>query len=58
MCLYLHGESGSLLIVVIEQVGHERGVVGETLTHPQCDRLTREGAVAACWLHVDSRACC
>lgn len=48
MCLYLHGEGCGLLIVVIEQVGHERGVVGETLTHPQRDRLAREGAVAAC----------
>lgn len=47
LCLYLHGESCGLLIVVIEQIGHERGVVGETLAHPQRDGLTREGAVAA-----------
>lgn len=57
-CLYLHGESCGLLIVVIEQVGHEGGVVGEALAHAQRDGLTREGAVAACRLHVDGRASC
>lgn len=48
MCLYLHCKGCSLLVVMIEQVGHEGGVVGETLAHPQHDGLTREGAVAAC----------
>ncbi len=32
--VYLHGESSGLLIIVIQKVGHEGGIVGEALAHP------------------------
>lgn len=31
---YLHGERGRLLVVVVEEVGHEGGVVRQVLAHP------------------------
>lgn len=43
---YLHGESSSLLVVVVQDVGHEGGVVGQPLTHAQGDGLTGEQTVA------------
>lgn len=45
--LYLHGEGGRLLVVVVEAVGHEGGVVGQPLAHAQRDGLAGEQAVAA-----------
>lgn len=45
--LYLHGEGGRLLVVVVEDVGHEGGVVRQPLAHAQRDGLTGEQAVAA-----------
>lgn len=44
--LYLHGEGGSLLVVMVQYVGHEGGVVGQPLAHAQGDGLTGEQAVA------------
>lgn len=43
--LYLHGEGGRLLVVVVEDVGHEGGVVRQPLAHAQRDGLTGEQAV-------------
>lgn len=45
--LYLHGEGGRLLVVVVEGVGHEGGVVGQPLAHAQRDGLAGEQVVAA-----------
>lgn len=45
--LYLHGQGGRLLVVVVEDVGHEGGVVGQSLAHAQRDGLAGEQAVAA-----------
>lgn len=54
---YLHGESGSLLVVVVQYVGHEGGVVGQPLTHAQGDGLTGEQTVAPCrGVHRDGNA--
>lgn len=53
---YLHGKSGCLLVVVVEQVGHEGGVVGEILTHTEPYGLTSECAVAFHRVHENSRA--
>lgn len=50
---YLHGESGRLLVVVVQQVGHEGGVVRQILAHPQPDGLAAELAVALRVLHMD-----
>lgn len=47
MLQYLHGEGGGLLVVVVEGVGHEGGVVGQPLAHAQRDGLAGEQAVAA-----------
>lgn len=44
--LYLHGESGSLLVVMVQYVGHEGGVVGQPLAHAQGDGLTGEQTMA------------
>lgn len=44
---YLHGERRRLLVVVVQRVGHEGGVVGQTLAHAQGDGLAGERAVAA-----------
>ena len=44
---YLHGERSCLLVVVVEDVGHEGGVVGQALAHAQGDGLTGEHAVTA-----------
>lgn len=46
--LYLHGQSCSLLVVMVQYVGHEGGVVGQPLAHAQGDGLTGEQAVAPC----------
>lgn len=53
---YLHGESGCLLVIVVEQVGHEGGVVGEILTHSEPYGLTGKHAVAFYSVHENSRA--
>lgn len=45
--LYLHGEGSGLLVVVVQGVGHEGGVVGQPLAHAQRDGLAGEQAVAA-----------
>ena len=51
---YLHSESSCLLVVVVEDVGHEGGVVGQALAHAQGDGLAGEHAVAAsCCIHWD-----
>ena len=44
--LYLHGEGGGLLVVVVQDVGHVGGVVRQPLAHSQRDGLTGEQAVA------------
>lgn len=43
--LYLHGEGGRLLVVMVEHVWHEGGVVGQPLAHAQRDGLAGEQAV-------------
>lgn len=53
---YLHRQSGGLLVVVVEEVGHEGGVVGEILAHSEADRLAGEHAVTAHRIHVDAQA--
>lgn len=53
---YLHGESGCLLVIVVEKVGHEGGVIGEILTHSEPYGLTGERAVAFHSVHENSRA--
>lgn len=44
--LYLHGESGGLLVIMVQYVWHEGGVVGQPLTHAQGDGLTGKQTVA------------
>lgn len=57
--LYLHGEGCGLLVVVVEGVGHEGGVVGQPLAHAQRDGLAGEQAVAACRrVHRDGHTRC
>lgn len=52
---YLHGERGRLLVVVVEEVGHEGGVVRQVLAHPQSYWLTGKRTVALCCLHMDGQ---
>lgn len=54
--LYLHGEGSSLLVVMVQQVGHEGGVVWKLLAHPQSNGLAAERTVAVLRLHMDGRA--
>lgn len=44
--VYLHGEGGGLLVVVVQDVGHEGGVVRQPLTHAQRHGLAGEQTVA------------
>lgn len=53
---YLHCKGSRLLVVVVEQVGHEGSVVGEILTHSEPYGLTSECAVAFHRVHKNGRA--
>lgn len=56
MSTYLHGKGGRLLVIVVEQVWHEGGVVGEILAHTESYGLTGECAVAFYRVNEDGRA--
>lgn len=49
---YLHGQSSRLLVIMIQEIGHEGGVVRQILAHSQSDGLTAEFTVALYRLHV------
>lgn len=50
---YLHGQCSCLLVVVVQQVGHEGGVVRQILAHSQSDGFAAELTVALHGLHVN-----
>lgn len=50
---YLHGQRSCLLVVVVQQVGHEGGVVRQILAHSQSDGFAAELAVALHGLRVN-----
>lgn len=53
---YLHSQCSSLLVVVVQQVGHKGGVVRQILAHSQSDGLAAELAVAPQGLQVNGQS--
>lgn len=51
---YLHCQCSSLLVVVIQEIGHEGGVIRQILAHSQSDGLAGKLAVALYGLHVNA----
>lgn len=53
---YLHGQCSCLLVVVVQKIGHEGGVVRQVLAHSQSDGLTAELTVAFYRVYVDGKS--
>lgn len=53
---YLHSQGRRLLVVVIQKVGHEGGVVRQVLAHSQSDGLTAELTVALDVVYVNGKS--